>query len=257
MVLFNKRYWGKLARKSWLVDGDRNSRFFHQSAVHRKQRCSIVRLKDDAGVWLEQLPLIQQKFIDDFSSRFASERHSRIVSLNNLACHTVTAQDNLDLIRPVTENEIHTTLFGMDPYKAPGPDGFGASFFQDHWPYIKDQLCSAIQDFFNSGRMLKEINHTFIALLPKVDNPETTAQFRPISLCNTLYKIIAKILVNRMRPILHCLIHPCQSAFVPDRAIHDNILIAHEIMSKFRHYKGKSGYVALKIDMEKAYDRIE
>jgi len=257
LLLFNQRYWGKLACKRWLVDGDRNTRFFHHSAKTRKQRSSILRIKDDVGVWLDQPPLIQQKFIEDFSSRFTSGCSSRALHLTRSVSPVITAQDNLDLIRSVTENEIYTALFDMDAQKAPGPDGFGASFFQDHWLHIKDQVCFAIKDFFSSGRLLTEINHTFLALIPKVDNPETTAQFRPISLCNTLYKIIAKILVNRMRPILQRLIHPCQSAFVPKRVIHDNILVAHEIMNKFRHYKGKKGFVALKIDMEKAYDRIE
>ena len=101
------------------------------------------------------------------------------------------------------------------------------------------------------------MNHTLIALIPKIPNPETTAHYRPISLCNTVYKILAKILVNRMRPILQRIIHPTQSAFIPHRTIHDNILIAHEIVNKFKHMKGKKGYVALKLDMEKAYDRIE
>jgi len=257
LLLFNKRFWGKFARQRWLVDGNRNSRYFHQSAKSRKQRSAILRIKDNAGVWLDQLPLIQRKFIDDFSARFTSGRQTHAVNLSNLVLPGITTRDNLDLTRPVTENEIYKALFDMDPYKAPGPDGFGASFYQDHWLQVKDHLCFAIKDFFNSGRLLTEINHTFIALVPKVDHPETTAHFRPISLCNTLYKIIAKILVNRMRPILQHLIHPCQSAFVPDRAIHDNILVAHEIMNKFRHYKGKKGFVALKIDMEKAYDRIE
>jgi len=107
------------------------------------------------------------------------------------------------------------------------------------------------------GKLLKEVNHTLITLIPKVPNPETTAHYRPISLCNVLYKILAKILVNRMRPILQRIIHPTQSVFIPHRTIHDNILIAHEIMTKFKHFKGKKGYVALKLDMEKAYDRIE
>ena len=101
------------------------------------------------------------------------------------------------------------------------------------------------------------MNDTLITLLPKVDNPETTAHFRPVSLCNTLYKILAKILVNRVRPVLQRIIHPTQSAFIPGRAIHDNILLAHEILNKFQHTKGKKGYVALKLDIEKAYDRIE
>ena len=133
----------------------------------------------------------------------------------------------------------------MDPHKAPGSDGFGPSFFQDYWVIIKDLLYTAIKDFFLSGKLLKEVNHTLITLIPKVPNPKTTAHYRPISLCNVLYKILAKILVNRMRPILQRIIHPTQSVFIPHRTIHDNILIAHEIMTKFKHFKGKKCYVCL------------
>ena len=93
-----------------------------------------------------------------------------------------------------------------------------------------------------------------IALIPKVDHPISTAQFRPISLCNTLYKIIAKILVNRMRPILEKIIEPVQSVFVLKRSIHDNILLTHEIMNKFNNMKGKKSWVTLKLDIKKAYN---
>jgi len=145
----------------------------------------------------------------------------------------------------------------MNPYKAPGPDGFEASFYQQHWTILKEQLYAAIKDFFGLGKLLKEFNHAFITLIPKVDNSETTSQFRPISLCNTFYKFVAKILVNPLRLLLERIIHPTQSAFVPQRAIHDNILRAHEVINKFYHMKGKKGYVAVKLDMEKAYDRLE
>jgi len=94
----------------------------------------------------------------------------------------VTPVENADLIKPVTNDEIHTAVFQMDPHKAPGSDGFGASFFQDHWVIIQDLLCTAIKDFFHSGKLLKEVNHTLITLIPKVANPETTAHYRPISL---------------------------------------------------------------------------
>jgi len=87
--------------------------------------------------------------------------------------------------------------------------------------------------------MLRQINHTFIALIPKRDNPAETQHFRPISLCNTVYKTISKILVNRMRPLLDKPVSPVQSAFVPGRSIHENILLTHEIMHKFRKIKGK------------------
>ena len=87
----------------------------------------------------------------------------------------------------------------MDPHKALGSYGFGKSFFQDHWAIIKDQLCFAVKDFFNSGQLLKELNHTSIDLISKVDNLETILQFGPIRICDILNKIFAKILVNRIR----------------------------------------------------------
>ena len=106
-------------------------------------------------------------------------------------------------------------------------------------------------EFFTHGKLLKQINHTFIALIPKVDNPLQTQQFRPISLCNTIYKTISKLLVNRLRPLLNKIISPAQTGFVPGRAIHDNILLTHEIMHKFKHTKGKTAWIALKLDMKK------
>jgi len=188
LFLFNKRYWGNLARKKWLVDGDRNSRFFHLSATNRKRGCSILRLKDTSGIWIEERPAIQQKFILDFSSRFTSGHDLRTRAHGFLATPIVTAEENADLIKPVTDDEIYTAVFQMDPHKTPGSDGFGASFYQDHWDIVREQLCVAIKDFFHSEKLLKEVNHTFITLIPKVANPETIAQFRPISLCNTYTK---------------------------------------------------------------------
>ena len=168
----------------------------------------ILRIKDTSGIWIEELAAIQQKFLVDYSSRFNSAHGTRSRTFGFLALPVVTAEENADLIKPVTDDEIYTAVFQMDPYKAPGPDGFGASFYQDHWVVIRDLLCVAVKDFFHSGNLLKEVNHTFITLIPKVENPETTAQFRPISLCNTLYKILAKILVNRIQPVLQRIIHP-------------------------------------------------
>jgi len=105
--------------------------------------------------------------------------------------------------------------------------------------------------FFKNGHLLRQINHTFIALIPKRDNSSETQHFRPISLCNTVYKTVSKILVNRVRPLLDKLVFPVQSAFVLGRSINENILLTHEIMHKFRKVKGKQAWVALKLDMEK------
>jgi len=114
-----------------------------------------------------------------------------------------------------------------------------------------------VKDFLNYGRLLKEINHTLIGLIPKVSNPERTYHFRPISLCNAICRIIAKVMVNQVRPILEGIIQPTQGAFIPQWVIHDNVLLAYEVMNMFKHMKGKKGNMALKLDMEQAYDIVE
>ena len=135
-----------------------------------------------------------------------------------------------------------------------------------------DKSCSSF--FFHSGRILKEINYTFLALIPKIDNPSSVNHFRPISLCSTNYKIISKILTSRLKEVMGQIIRPLQGAFVPDRLmgqiirplqgafvpdrlIQDNILIAHEIFQSFKTKTGSSGWIAIKLDMKKAYDRLE
>ena len=104
---------------------------------------------------------------------------------------------------------------------------------------------------------LKEINHTFISLIPKVTNPSQISQFRDISLHSSIYEVISKLLVNRLIPLLDKLISLFQSAFISARSIHDNSLLTREIMHKFKNLKAKSALVTIKLDMEKAYDRIE
>ena len=114
-----------------------------------------------------------------------------------------------------------------------------------------------MQDSFKTGSFLVELNHTDIALIPKVPSPLDMTQLRPINLCNTTYKIISKIIVQRLRPLLPELISPNQVAFIPRRQIQDNIVVAQEILHKFKITKGKKGYVAWKIDLAKTYERFQ
>lgn len=105
--------------------------------------------------------------------------------------------------------------------------------------------------------MLPVLNHTHITLVPKVDNPSKVSQFRPISLCNVIYKIISKLMTERLKLVLPKLISPYQLAFISGRAIHDNYIIAVEIFHCMNHKQGRGRWMAIKADMEKAYDRIE
>lgn len=93
-------------------------------------------------------------------------------------------------------------MLSFNPDKAPGPDGFNAHFFQVCWGIIKHDVCKAVSNFFRSGKLLKQVNSTFLELIPKVDNPGVFEEFIPLSLCNVLVKRISNILANRLMEVL-------------------------------------------------------
>jgi hypothetical protein len=146
----------------------------------------------------------------------------------------------------------------MGPLKAPGLDGFIANFFQHNWETTGLEVCEAALYVLNSSHLDVLINATNIALIPKGGNPTCVTEFRPISLCNVLYKIVSKVLANRLKVILPTIISSYQSAFIPGRLITYNILAAYETLQTM-HTKmwSKVSYIGIKLDMSKAYDRIE
>ena len=177
--------------------------------------------------------------------------------LNAVQC-MVTDDMQEFLSSEFTAKEVKVALFQMGPTKAPGPDGMNALFYQKFWHIVGNSIVLAVLDFLNNGNMLLDINHTNIVLIPKVKNPERMSDFRPISLCNVIYKIISKVLANRLKQVLPQIISHTQSAFVPGRLITDNVLVAYETLHTMHsRKKGKKGSMALKLDISKAYDRVE
>ncbi len=193
-----------------------------------------------------------------FQNLFSTSNPTGIAKVTDGIDYIITPDMNSQLLSDFSEEEIKAVLFQMHPTKAPGPDGMSALFFQKYWHIVGNDVLTAVLDCLRSGHILKSLNSTNIALIPKVGKAESLSQFRPISLCNVVYKIISKVLANRMKSILSVVISDYQSAFVPERLITDNILIAFEVM----HYlntkrQGKTAHMAAKLDMSKAYDRVE
>lgn len=152
------------------------------------------------------------------------------------------------------KNAVHQ----LGGFKAPGLDGFGGLFYQHSWDVVGAHVCGYVKDFFSKGSALDNLNNTNIVLIPKTDNPESVGSFRPINLCNFSYKVVSKVITNRMRGLMPRLLSENQRAFVSGRLIQDNILVVHEAFHYLKNKKkGKIVDLAIKVDMNKAYDRVE
>ena len=252
-------YWAQRSRQNWLRDGDQNTAFFHRKANQRRSRNTIKGVKDDGGVWRSDEAEAKVVFLDYFHSLFSTggandEAHQVLATVQP----KVTAQMNEDMGAPYTRAEVIEALKQMHPTKAPGPDGMPALFYKKFWHLIGDDVMDYVLNILNNEAPIENINHTHIVLIPKKKECESTKDYRPISLCNVLYKLVSKTISNRLEKILPHIISECQSAFVPGRLITDNVLVAYELFHYLRKKKqGVKGFMAMKLDMSKAYDRVE
>ncbi|GAU50504.1 hypothetical protein TSUD_409790 [Trifolium subterraneum] len=194
------------------------------------------------------------KFISKISSAVANLIMSPTFPVAYIRPLTKTKKKSL--LRPITKEELSVALNSMKPYKAPGPDGFQCIFFKQYWHIVGDDIFNMVKTAFQSGYFDPAISDTLISLIPKIDPPTSFRDFRPISLCNVVYKIITKVLVHRLRPILNTIIGPYQSSFLPGRGTSDNAIVLQEIIHFMRRSKRKKGYVAFKLDLEKAFDNV-
>lgn len=170
----------------------------------------------------------------------------------------VSTPMNDGLLQPFTVEEVKMGLDAIGDLKAPGADGMTSLFYKKYWDTVGEDITKEVLHFLNRGALPSGWNETIIVLIPKVKNPKKLKDLRPISLCNMVYKIASKVLSNRLKLILPDIISQNQSAFVPGRLITDNVLIAYELTHFLQNRRGRGdGYAALKLDMSKAYDRVE
>lgn len=138
--------------------------------------------------------------------------------------------DNEELAKIPSEEEIKNVVFSMDPNSSPGPDGFNGQFYQTCWEIIIIDVCNFVRAVFGGAYLTKFFTHTNLILIPKMTSPTTLSQLRPISLCNFSSKIISKVLTMRIAPMLPQLISENQTGFVKGRQITENILLTQEIV---------------------------
>lgn len=165
---------------------------------------------------------------------------------------------NRELIQPFTKDEILASLNQMALLKFPGSNGFNAGFFKHYRNIVGAKVTAIALKFLNEGQLSRDINHTFIALIPKTKHSQKASDYRSISLCNVVYKLISKVLANRLKPPLPSLISTSQSAFIQDRLITVSVIIAYEVLHSMRvRQKSKEGSMAIKLDIFKAFDLVE
>ena len=148
-------------------------------------------------------------------------------------------EENVILSSILTKEEVLKALANLGSTKAPGLDGFTTLFYRKYQDSVKIEVLQCIWNFFQNNSLPRNQNHSFIALVPKLSGFYTANQFRPICLCNIVYKIISKVLANRLKVHLHNIISPLQSTFVPSRNIQDNTILAHELLHSFKSKRGK------------------
>ncbi|RVX10791.1 LINE-1 retrotransposable element ORF2 protein [Vitis vinifera] len=226
-ALMEETSWRQKSREIWLKEGDKNTGFFHKMANSNRRRNCLKKIKIN-GLGFQKSMTSKGVCIGDEEAARLEESFSG--------------------------DEVFLALSDLNGDKAPGPDGFSLAFWQFCWDFVKDEVLGFFKEFYERGKFVRSLNTTFLVLIPKKCGAEDLSDFRPISLVGGLYKLLAKVLANRLKKVVGKVVSSSQNAFVEGRQILDAALVANEVIDSV--LKRKERGVLCKLDLEKAYDRI-
>nr|GFB66899.1 RNA-directed DNA polymerase, eukaryota [Tanacetum cinerariifolium] len=234
------------AKIKWSIEGEENSSFFHRMLNKKRNQSNIRGIMVD-GVWKEQPNDVKKEFLNHFQERLDKPVERR-VTIDMSYSRSISSEQRDELEREVTIEEIKTALWNCGTDKSSGPDGFTFNFYRQFWSTIDKDVYAAVNHFFINGDIPAG------SLILKVPDANLVKDSRPISLIGSIYKIIAKILTNRLINVLGDIVSEVQSAFIVGRQILDGSFILNEVLHWCSKKKQKS--LIFKVDFEKAYDSV-
>ena len=191
-----------------------------------------------SNVWCSEDSQIKEIATQYYKALFSTAHPTELDVVLEAVQPLVTQEMNDQLLRPFSWDEVESAINQMESIMAPGPDGMPPLFYQSFWSLVGDEVCSAVLDCLNNCKIPEEINHTNITLIPKVKSPKNITDFifRPISLCNVVYKLVSKVLANRLKVVLPTVVSKNQSAFQAGKVIIDNVLMAFETLHYMKNH---------------------
>lgn len=248
--------WKQRSKDDWIKLGDRNTAYFHSKAVIKGRKSRIDRLRLSNEEWCSDQDLLKQHVTEFYKSLFSEDVDCAPGYPIQGKFPIISGVYSENLIASVTVDEVRAALFNMKPMKAPGKDGLPAVFFQSNWPVVQQSFLNFVQHVFDGGEINPKLNTAIITLIPKRGTPAYVTDLRPISLLPVVFKVLTKVVVNRLKIVMPLLVHPTQSSFIPGRCIVDNIIVVQEVIHSMKRKSGPKGWMVLKVDLEKAYDRL-
>jgi hypothetical protein len=240
------------SRSRWLKEGDANTGFFQACVKSRKRSNSIVAIKK-GRTWLSRPEDIREEVVSYFHRHFEEVTWER-PTLDGIEFQQLSYGEVVSLEASFGMQEVANVIELSNGNKCPSLDGFNFSFFKKFWGLLKKEIMCLFLEFHDSAKLPSCFSSYFITLIPKVLCPHQLCEFRPIALLGSLYKLLSKVLANRLGKVMNSIISKNQSAFIKGRHLVDGVVVANEVVDLAK--RSKRECPVFKVDFEKAYDSV-